>query len=92
MIIVPFLELKQQYAQIKSRVDISLKKLFKQCDFILGEDVLEFERSFAKYNNTRFALGVNSGTDALFFSLLSLDITSGDEVIVPAFTYIASAG
>lgn len=88
---VPFLDLRQQYAQVKHQVDISLGKLLARCDFILGEDVVEFERSFAKYNGARFALGVNSGTDALFFSLLSLGVSSGDEVIVPAFTYIASA-
>jgi dTDP-4-amino-4,6-dideoxygalactose transaminase len=91
MMNVPFLDLKQQYVQIKHQVNISLEKLLARCDFILGEDVLEFERKFAKYNGARFALGVNSGTDALFFSLLSLGISSGDEVIVPVFTYIASA-
>ncbi len=88
---VPFLDLKKQYDQIKGQVDVSLKVLLKRCDFILGEDVVEFERKFARYNGARFALGVNSGTDALFFSLLSLGISSGDEVIVPVFTYIASA-
>jgi len=91
MMNVPFLDLKLQYAQIKDRVEVSLARLMARCDFILGEDVIEFERSFAKYNGARFALGVNSGTDALFFGLLGFGISSGDEVIVPAFTYIASA-
>mgnify|MGYP001599175716 CR=1 FL=1 len=89
--VVPFLDLGSQYKEIKSVIDTALKALMRRGDFILGEDVVEFERSFAKYNGARFALGVNSGTDALFFSLLSLGVASQDEVIVPAFTYIASA-
>ncbi len=88
---VPFLDLKKQVAEIKKPVDVSLKKLFSRCDFILGQDVVDFERAFAGYVNARYALGVNSGTDALFFGLLSLGVSCGDEVIVPAFTYIASA-
>ena len=89
--VVPFLDIRSQYKEIKPGVDIALKALMKRGDFILGQDTIEFEKSFAAYVGSRYALGVNSGTDALFFSLLSLGMTSGDEVIVPAFTYIASA-
>lgn len=88
---VPFLDLRSQYLEIKKSADASLKKLMKRGDFILGLDVKEFESAFAKYIDAKFALGVNSGTDALFLGLISLGVGSGDEVIVPAYTYIASA-
>lgn len=88
---VPFLDLNQQYKEIQKSANVSLKKLFARGDFVLGKDVVEFENSFARFLNVRYAVGVNSGTDALFLGLLSLGIKPQDEVIVPAFTYIASA-
>ena len=88
---VPFIDLKAQYDEIKGDMDRALKALVKRSDFILGQDVRDFEKAFAKFIGTKFALGVNSGTDALFFGLLSLGVGPGDEVIVPAYTYIASA-
>lgn len=88
---VPFLDLSQQYKETKNDIDALLKKAIKRYDFILGEDVVIFEQEFARYCNRKFAVGVNSGTDALFLGLLSLGIGRGDEVIVPAFTYIATA-
>lgn len=88
---IPFVDLKAQYGEIKKSTGLSFQRLLKRGDFILGEDVGDFEKSFARYIGTKFALGVNSGTDALFFGLLILGIGPGDEVIVPAYTYIASA-
>jgi dTDP-4-amino-4,6-dideoxygalactose transaminase len=88
---VHFLDLGQQYREIKKDMDVALKQVMRRCDFILGKDVTIFEKEFARYCNRRFAVGLNSGTDALFLGLLSLGIGPGDEVIVPAFTYIASA-
>ena len=88
---VPYVDLQSQYAQIKNAVNRKINALMKRGDFILGQDVFEFEKSFTKFLNVGYGLGVNSGTDALFLGLLGLGIKSGDEVIVPAFTYIASA-
>jgi dTDP-4-amino-4,6-dideoxygalactose transaminase len=88
---VPFLDLNRQYQEIKKSASISLNRLLERGDFVLGKDVVEFENSFAGFLNVRYALGVNSGTDALFLGLLSFGIKPQDEVIVPAFTYIASA-
>jgi dTDP-4-amino-4,6-dideoxygalactose transaminase len=88
---IPFLDLGAQYREIKKETGRALKKLMLRGDFILGKDVGAFETSFARYTGSAFSLGVNSGTDALFLGLLSLGVGSGDEVIVPAFTYIASA-
>jgi len=88
---VPFLDLSQQYKEIKKDLDIALRKVMLRGDFILGKEVALFEQEFAKYCNRKFAVGVNSGTDALFLALLSLGIGPQDEVIVPVFTYIATA-
>lgn len=88
---VPFIDLQQHYRKIKPQADKALKDVFKRGDFILGQDVRLFEQEFAAYCGSRFALGVASGTDALFLSLKALGIGPGDEVIVPDFTFIATA-
>ena len=88
---VPFLDLKSQYHILKKEVDSALKKLTERSDFILGADEKLFESEFAAYNRSHYAVGLNSGTDALFLSLLACGVGPGDEVIVPAFTFIATA-
>ncbi len=88
---IPFVDLESQYLEIQKDATASLKTLLKRSDFILGEDVKQFESDFAEYVGSKYSIGVNSGTDALFLGLLSLGIGQGDEVIVPTFTYIASA-
>lgn len=88
---VPFLDLSRQYHQIKKDINIALRETIERGDFILGKEVVAFEKKLANYCNRKFAVGVNSGTDALFLGLLSLGIGRGDEVIAPAFTYIATA-
>jgi len=88
---VNFLDLKDQYGAIKKELLPALREALGRSDFILGKDVSLFENDFARYCGKRFAVGVNSGTDALFLGLLSLGIGPGDEVIVPDFTYIATA-
>ncbi len=88
---VPFLDLSGQYKEIKRDFSLAFKELVKRSDFILGKDVGIFEKDFSRYCDRKFAVGVNSGTDALFLGLLSLGIAPGDEVIVPAFTYIATS-
>jgi dTDP-4-amino-4,6-dideoxygalactose transaminase len=88
---VPFLDLKPQLKEVEKNVQKALTALMKRSDFILGRDVRDFENAFAGYVGVKYAVGLNSGTDALFLGLLSLDVGPGDEVIVPAFTYIASA-
>ncbi|MBU1045130.1 MAG: DegT/DnrJ/EryC1/StrS family aminotransferase [Candidatus Omnitrophica bacterium] len=88
---VPFIDVKSQNAQLMSKSLAGLKKVMEAGDFILGAEVKHFESDFAAFCNGKFALGVNSGTDALFLSLLSLGIGAGDEVICPVYTYIATA-
>ncbi len=88
---VKFIDLNLQYKKIKPEIDSALKRVLKRCDFILGQEVISFEKEFAKYCGSKFAIGLNSGTDALFLGLSSLGIGRRDEVIIPAFTYIATA-
>jgi len=88
---VPFADFSGQYQTIKGRIDTGLKRVFEKGNFILGEEEKAFEEQFAKFCDTKHAVGVNSGTDALYLALGALDISVGDEVIIPTFTFIATA-
>ncbi len=88
---VPFIDFSGQYKTIKKEIDSGFKGVFKRGDYILGQDEKEFEAAFAGYCGVRFGIGVNSGTDALYLALSALDVGPGDEVILPTFTFIATA-
>jgi dTDP-4-amino-4,6-dideoxygalactose transaminase len=88
---VPFLDLKAQYKQIKSEIDKAITEVLESTSFILGKPVQEFESEFAKMHDVRHCVGLSSGTDGNHISLWALGIKSGDEVIVPANTFIATA-
>ena len=88
---VPFLDLHAAYREIERGAQARMRRLFRDADYILGKDVLDFEKALARYVGASFAVGVNSGTDALFLGLRAMDVGPGDEVIVPVYTYIASA-
>ncbi|HYO75294.1 MAG TPA: DegT/DnrJ/EryC1/StrS family aminotransferase [Thermoanaerobaculia bacterium] len=89
---IPLLDLKQQYATIREEALRVTAEVYESQLFILGKRVEEFERDFAAYCQTRHALGVSSGTDALLEALMVLNIGPGDEVIVPAYSFFATAG
>lgn len=88
---IPFTDLQAQHKEIDAAMHNAINRTIKRCDFILGQDVAMFEKEFSVYCRSRYAVGVSSGTAALFLGLLSLGIGRQDEVIVPAFTYIATA-
>ena len=88
---VPFIDFKEQYNIVKEEIDSGLKRVFEKGNFILGEEEKNFEVDFAKYCDAKYAVGVNSGTDALYLALAALDLGPGDEVILPTFTFIATA-
>jgi len=88
---IPFVDLKAQYKSIKTEIDESIKKVIDGCSFILGKDVEGFEKKFADFCNSKFCVGVASGTSALCLALKALDIKQGDEVITSANTFIATA-
>lgn len=87
---VPFLGLIDQFSDPALRREID--RVFDQCHFVAGPVVAEFEKRFAELCCTRFAVGVNSGTDAIFLALKATDIQPGDEVITVANSFIATAG
>ena len=86
-----FFNLEKQYNSIKNETDKAILKVLKSAVFIGGKEVERFEKEFAKFCGIKYAISVNSGTDALFLSLKSLGIGSGDEVITTPFTFIATA-
>ena len=88
---VPFLDLKAQYQTIKNEVDPAIQDILDNSAFILGKSVLEFEKEFANAHNAKYCVGTSSGTDANHLALWALDIKPGDEIIVPANTFIATA-
>lgn len=89
---VPLIDLKRQYHSIKEEVDSAIQDVLESQAFILGPQVKEFENLFASYCNTKHAIGVSSGTDALLLALKSLGIGDGDEVITSPFTFFATVG
>ncbi len=88
---VPFVNLRKQYESIQKEIDGAVKEVFITSQFIGGESVKKFEIEFAQIYNTKHCIGTGNGTDSLFIILKSLGIGSGDEVITPAFSCIASA-
>ena len=88
---IPCLDLKGQHEQIKEEVFDSFEKVYEKTAFSGGSFAETFERNFAKFCNTDFAVAVNSGTSSLHLAMLALNIGEGDEVIVPANTFIATA-
>ena len=88
---VPFVDLKQQYASIKAEVDAAIARVVENTSFILGPEVRAFEAAFAEYVGARACIAVNSGTAALQLALMAAGIRAGDEVIVPSFTFFATA-
>jgi dTDP-4-amino-4,6-dideoxygalactose transaminase len=87
---VPFVSLKSVNGSIRDEVQLKLSALLDKGDFVLGEEVNVFEREYARFSETQYAIGISNGLDALKISLRALGIGAGDEVIVPANTYIAS--
>jgi dTDP-4-amino-4,6-dideoxygalactose transaminase len=89
---VKLLDLQEQYMSIRGEVRRVLDEVCDAQDFILGPRVEKFEQNLAAYCQTKYAIGVSSGTDALLCSLMALGVGPEDEVICPAFTFFATAG
>lgn len=88
---VPFLDLKIQYKSIKEEVGKEIQKVLDNTAYILGKPVSDFESNFAKAHNVKHCIGTGSGTDGNHLVLWALGIKPGDEVIIPANTFIATA-
>jgi dTDP-4-amino-4,6-dideoxygalactose transaminase len=77
--------------RLRNRINTAVLKTIKSNQFVLGQSVSTFEEEFAEYIGTPYVIALNSGTDALFLSLLALGVKKGDEVILPTMTFIATA-
>jgi dTDP-4-amino-4,6-dideoxygalactose transaminase len=89
---VPMLDLTRQYAGIRDEIQAEVGKVFESQRFILGEQGAALERELAEALGAPHAIGVSSGTDALLAALMAFDVGPGDEVVVPAFSFFATAG
>ena len=88
---IPFLDLKANYDSIKPEIDEAIHRTLESGWYILGKEVEAFETEFAAYCGVKHCIGVGNGLEALHLILRGYGIGAGDEVIVPANTYIATA-
>jgi dTDP-4-amino-4,6-dideoxygalactose transaminase len=88
--VIPFVDLKAQYASIRGDVNAAIQGVLDRCEFTLGREVAAFEEEFADYCQSHYAIGVNTGTSALHLALLAAGIGPGDEVITVPFTFVAT--
>jgi dTDP-4-amino-4,6-dideoxygalactose transaminase len=87
---IPFLDLKATYLELEPEIDAAIKRVLDSGWYILGEEVNIFEQEYAAYCETKHCVGLANGLDALHLALLALGVGTGDEVIVPSNTYIAT--
>jgi dTDP-4-amino-4,6-dideoxygalactose transaminase len=89
---ISLVDLTAQYHSIKQEIDAAVLSTLESGHFILGPQVTKFEETIASYLGVDFGVGLASGTDALVLALRALDVGAGDEVIIPAYTFFATAG
>lgn len=87
---VPFVDLKLQHEPIQMQLQHAIQSVLEQGDFILGQALSDFEAAFAAVSGAAYGVGVASGTDAIALGLQACNIGAGDEVILPANTFIAT--
>lgn len=87
---IPLIDLKAQYASIKTDIDAAVMRVLASGHYVMGEEVEAFEQAFAAYCGVEHAIAVNTGTSALHLSLLAAGIGPGDEVITTPFTFVAT--
>ena len=88
---VPFLDLSRHVASLKPAIKEGLASVVDSGIFVLGPEIAQFEKNLAEYCGTRFAVACASGSEALLMALMAIDLKPGDEVIVPSFTFFATA-
>jgi dTDP-4-amino-4,6-dideoxygalactose transaminase len=88
---IPFVDLRAQYLSIKAEIDEAIARVLETTAFVLGREVDAFEAAFAEYVGAKYCVGLNSGTAAVQLAVMACGIGAGDEVIVPANTFFATA-
>ncbi len=88
---IQMVDLQSQYKRLKHKIDPAMASVIDSCEFIKGTALQEFEINLAQYLGVKHVIGVANGTDALQIALMALNLQPGDEVIVPSFTYVATA-
>ncbi|MDG1720428.1 MAG: DegT/DnrJ/EryC1/StrS family aminotransferase, partial [Bacteroidia bacterium] len=88
--IVPFNNFDYQDSLYKDLILKKIESIINSKYYVLGENTLRLEEEYSQLNDVKFTIGVSSGLDALIIALRSLEISSGDEIIVPSNTYIAT--
>lgn len=89
---IPMLDLVRQYHQLKAEIDHAVLSVLESGSYIMGPQVKDFEDRLAEFLGGQHCIGVASGSDALLLSLHAMGIGAGDRVIVPSFTFFATAG
>lgn len=87
---VPFVDLTREFEALRDDILPSVEEVMQRTDFILGDDVDRFEEAFAEYLGVEHCVGVGNGGDALYLALRAMGIGPGDEVVVPALTFVAT--
>jgi len=89
---VPLLDLTPQYRELKAELDEAVLRVSESQHFILGPEVEKMEEEFCEFLGCKYAFGVSSGTDAVLLALMAIDLKPGEEVIVPTYSFFATAG
>lgn len=88
---IPFIDLKAQYNRIEKEINASIKNVLDSGQYIMGPQITELEALLSNFTGSKYAYTVSSGTDALLIALMALDIKAGDEIIIPDFSFFATA-
>src|SRR5690606_10846798 len=88
---IKMVDLRGQYQKIKPAIDSAIQEVLDETAFIQGRQVKAFEAALAEYCGVAHVISCGNGTDALQIALMALDLQPGDEVILPVFTYVATA-
>src|SRR5262245_12736584 len=86
-----FVDLKSQYATLKSAIDGRIQSVLDHGQYIMGPEVEELERRLTERTGSRYSIGCSSGTDAILIALMAVGVGPGDEVVTTPFTFVATA-
>src|SRR3954451_8950667 len=90
--VVPFVDLHLQHQRVADEIATAFAGVIDDTSFVLGPEVVRFEESFAEYTGVAHCIGVANGTDALELAMRAAGVGAGDEVVIPANTFVATAG